>query len=45
MRAGIDLLQKVGADVPAAVALIELSFLAGRDRLGVPFEALLSYDA
>ena len=44
MRAGIELLRKVGAEVPAAVALIELSFLSGRRRLDVPFKALLDYD-
>lgn len=44
MRAGIDLLHRVGAEVPAAAAMIELTFLGGRDRLGVPFEALLAYD-
>jgi adenine phosphoribosyltransferase len=44
MRAGIDLLQQVGAEVPAAVALIELTFLAGRQRLNVPFESLVAYD-
>jgi adenine phosphoribosyltransferase len=31
--------------VPAAAALIELSFLAGRSRLDVPFDALITYDA
>jgi adenine phosphoribosyltransferase len=45
MRAGIDLLQQVGAEVPAAVALIELTFLAGRKRLNVPFESLVAYDS
>lgn len=44
MSAGISLLRQVGAEVPAAVALIELTFLGGRGRLGVPFEALVSYD-
>jgi len=44
MRAGIDLLRQVGAEVPAAVALIELTFLAGRKRLKVPFESLIDYD-
>lgn len=43
MAAGIALLRKVGADVPAAVALIELSFLGGRAKLDVPFEALVCY--
>ena len=44
MAAGIALLREVGAQVPAAVALIELAFLGGRARLDVPFEALVSYD-
>ena len=45
MAAGIALLRKLGADVPAAAALIELTFLRGRDKLDVPFEALLAYDS
>ncbi|MGE0416769.1 MAG: adenine phosphoribosyltransferase [Acetobacteraceae bacterium] len=45
MAAGIDLLRKVGATVPAAAALIELTFLNGRSRLDVPFDALVSYDS
>jgi adenine phosphoribosyltransferase len=45
MAAGIRLLRNVGAVVPAAAALIELSFLNGRQRLDVPFEALVAYDA
>ena len=44
MAAGIQLLRSVGAEVPAAAALIELTFLGGRSRIDVPFEALLSYD-
>jgi len=44
MAAGIQLLRNVGAVVPAAAALIELTFLQGRDRLNVPFEALIKYD-
>ena len=44
MAAGIDLLHKVGATVPAAAALIELTFLKGRDRLHVPVETLVAYD-
>jgi adenine phosphoribosyltransferase len=31
--------------VPAAAALIELTFLNGRDRLDVPFESLIAYDS
>lgn len=44
MAAGIELLRKVGAEVPAAAALIELTFLNGRSRLDVPFESLVAYD-
>lgn len=44
MRAGIDLLKQVGAEVPSTAALIELTFLGGRQRLGVPFESLVAYD-
>jgi adenine phosphoribosyltransferase len=44
MSAGIALLRKMGAVVPAAAALIELTFLAGRRRLDVPFEVLVAYD-
>jgi len=44
MNAGITLLRHVGAMVPAAAALIELSFLNGRSRLDVPFESLVTYD-
>jgi adenine phosphoribosyltransferase len=44
MAAGIALLRQVGAVVPAAAALIELTFLKGRERLDVPCEALVSYD-
>jgi adenine phosphoribosyltransferase len=45
MSAGIRLLRNVGAAVPAAVALIELTFLNGRGRLDVPFESLVAYDS
>ena len=45
MAAGIQLLRQAEAVVPAAAALIELTFLNGRARLDVPFEALLTYDS
>ncbi len=45
MAAGIALLQAVGAEVPGAAALIELTFLGGRQKLGVPFERLVAYDS
>jgi adenine phosphoribosyltransferase len=45
MSAGIALLRQVGAVVPAAAALIELAFLGGRDRVPVPVETLVAYEA
>jgi len=45
LAAGIALLRQQGAVVPAAAALIELSFLNGRARLDVPFSTLVSYDS
>jgi len=44
MAAGVKLLQQASAIVPAAAALIELSFLGGRKRLDVPVETLLNYN-
>lgn len=45
MAAGIKLLRQIGAEVPAAAALIELSFLKGRARLDVPVVSLMQYDS
>jgi len=45
MSAGIKLLRSMGAEVPAAAALIELSFLGGRQKLDVPAESLIAYDS
>ena len=45
MNAGITLLRRVGAEVPAAAALIELTFLGGRARLDVPVEVLMAYES
>ena len=45
MAAAVTLLEQVGAIVPAAACIIELSFLQGRKRLPVPVEALLRYDS
>ena len=41
--ASLNLLREIGADVVGAACLIELSFLKGRDRLGIPFDALMDY--
>lgn len=44
MAASINLFRKVGAEVVGSACLIELNFLGGRDKLDVPFDALVSYD-
>ncbi|WP_376093036.1 adenine phosphoribosyltransferase [Roseomonas sp. CCTCC AB2023176] len=45
LAAAIGLLRQSGAEVPGAAALIELTFLNGRSRLGdTAFDALLAYD-
>jgi adenine phosphoribosyltransferase len=45
LAASIRLLRMLGAEVPAAATLIELTFLGGRKLLDVPVEALLQYDS
>lgn len=44
LAAAITLLQKVGAEVVAAAVIIELGFLNGRARIGVPVTSLVCYD-
>ena len=44
LAASIDLLRKVGADVRGAACIVELTFLAGRQRLDVPVTTLVQYD-
>jgi adenine phosphoribosyltransferase len=44
MAASVDLFRKVGAEVVGAACIIELTFLHGRERLDMPFEALVAYD-
>lgn len=44
MAASINLLREAGAEVVGATCLIELTFLKGREKLDVPFEALMAYD-
>lgn len=43
--AAIKLAQQVGANVVHAAFIIELAFLEGRKKLGVPATALISYDS
>jgi adenine phosphoribosyltransferase len=42
--AAVELFRKVGAEVVGVSAIIELTFLHGRDKLDVPVEALVQYD-
>jgi adenine phosphoribosyltransferase len=44
MAAAITLLRLCGAEVAAAAFIIELGFLGGREKLGVPIETLMVYD-
>lgn len=43
LAAAITLLRKAGADVRGAACIIELTFLDGRKRLDLPFDALVQY--
>jgi adenine phosphoribosyltransferase len=45
LAAAVTLLEQVGAIVPAAACVIELTFLEGRKKLSVPIETLLKYDS
>ncbi|HXV23830.1 MAG TPA: adenine phosphoribosyltransferase [Alphaproteobacteria bacterium] len=45
LAAAIRLLRNVGAEVSAAACIIELAFLKGRERIDVPFTALISYES
>ncbi|MBO6947251.1 MAG: adenine phosphoribosyltransferase [Rhodospirillales bacterium] len=44
LGASLALFDKVGAKVVGAACIIELTFLGGRDKIGVPFDALIQYD-
>lgn len=44
MQASVELLQSRGAEVVGSACIIELTFLGGRKRLEIPFEALVAYD-
>lgn len=44
LAATVDLCRKVGGDVVGSAAIIELAHLGGRDKVDIPFEALISYD-
>ena len=44
LAAATKLFRGVGADVVGTACIIELTFLKGRDKLDVPFDALVAYD-
>jgi len=43
--AAVTLLRSVGADVRAAVFIVELNFLNGREKLDLPITSLVGYDS
>jgi adenine phosphoribosyltransferase len=45
LLAGVRLLHQLGAVVPAAACVIELTFLGGRSKLDIPIETLVTYDS
>lgn len=44
MQAAIELVQQQGGTVAAAACIIELAFLEGRRRIGVPVTAMITYE-
>ena len=45
MQAAIELVQQQGGVVAAAACIIELAFLQGRQRIGVPLTSMITYDS
>ena len=45
LAAAIALCRKVGGTVTASACIIELTFLAGRKKLDVPFTSIVAYDS
>ncbi len=44
LAASVALFEKVGAKVVGAACIIELNFLNGRDKVGIPVDTLIQYD-
>jgi len=44
LSASVHLLKKMGAEVTGGACIMELTFLNGRDKLDIPFEAIIQYD-
>jgi len=45
LAAAIDLIGRQGGEVTGAGCIIELAFLNGRERIGVPLQTLVTYDS
>jgi adenine phosphoribosyltransferase len=45
LQAAIELVRRQGGTVAAAACIIELTFLGGRDKLGVPLTTMIAYDS
>lgn len=45
LAAAISLCRSLGGHVAAAACIIELTFLAGRSRIDVPFTSVVAYDS
>ena len=45
LKAAAHLIRDSGAEVVGAAALIELAFIGAKEKLGMPFQALMSYDS
>ena len=45
LTAAVHLIERVGGVVAGGACIIELSFLGGRDRVGVPLVSLIDYDS
>jgi adenine phosphoribosyltransferase len=45
MGAAINLLRRLDTDVRGAACIVELTFLQGRSKIDIPFEALVAYDS
>lgn len=44
LAASVALFEKVGAKVVGAACIIELNFLGGREKVGIPVDTLIQYD-
>ncbi|RDD61686.1 adenine phosphoribosyltransferase [Ferruginivarius sediminum] len=45
MRASVELLRKMGADVRGCACIIELAFLSGREKIDIPVHSLISFES